>query len=63
MADFEALCKCIIDANGNITVEDTRNADYLDSQFERLKTVRPERLVKNARRELLARGIHYKEEA
>ena len=61
MINFEALCKRIIDTNGNITIEDTKETGYTDAHFKRLKTAKPEKLVKNAREALLARGIHYKE--
>ena len=61
MANFELLCKRIIDKNGNITVEDTREADYFDHNFEKLRMLSPERLVKNARQALHDRGIYYKE--
>ena len=61
MANFEILCKRIIDTNGNISLNDVRTAGYLDKDFDRLKSAKPEKLVKNARDNLLARGIHYKE--
>ena len=64
MADFEKLCKKIIDANGNPSVEDVLNCGYSMEHFIRMSqpTVKPEKLVHNAREALLARGIHYKEE-
>ena len=63
MADFEALCKKIIDTNGNPSTEDVLSCGFSMEHFIRLSQpdVNTEKLVKNARRELLARGIHYKE--
>ena len=65
MADFEALCKKIIDTNGNPSTEDVLGCGYTMEHFIRLAqpNVNPEKLVKNARQALLDRGIHYKEEA
>ena len=63
MLDFEALCKKIIDTNGNPSVDDILSCGYSMEHFIRLSQpdVNTEKLVKNARRELLDRGIHYKE--
>ena len=63
MVDFEALCKKIIDTNGNLSTEDVLSCGYSMEHFIRLSQpdVNTERLVKNAKRELLDRGIHYKE--
>lgn len=63
MANFESLCKKIIDTNGNISVQDVLNCGYSMEHFIKLSQphVRAEKLVKNARDNLLARGIHYKE--
>lgn len=64
MADFEALCKCIIDTNGNPSTQDVLGCGYSMEHFIRLSqpNVKTEKLVKNARKALLDRGIHYKEE-
>ena len=64
MLDFEALCKKIIDTNGNPSVDDVLSCGYSMEHFIRLAQpdVNTEKLVKNARRELLDRGIHYKED-
>ena len=63
MADFERLCKCIIDTDGNPSVKDVLDCGYSMEHFIRLSqpNVNTEKLVKNARESLLARGIHYKE--
>ena len=63
MADFEAICKKIIDTNGNLSEQDVIGCGFFKENFIRIKNanVKPERLVKNAREALLARGIHYKE--
>lgn len=65
MTDFEALCKRIIDTNGNPSVRDVLDCGFTMEHFIRLSqpNVNAEKLVKNAREALLARGIHYKEEA
>lgn len=65
MADFEALCKIIIDSDGNPNVQDVLNCGYSMEHFIRIAqpNVKKEKLVKNAREALLSRGIHYKEEA
>ena len=64
MANFEALCKRIIDTNGNPSTQDVLECGYSMEHFIRMSqpNVKPERLVKNAREALLARGIHYKED-
>lgn len=64
MADFEALCKRIIDTNGNPSTEDVLGCGYSMEHFIRMSqpNVKAEKLVHNAREALLARGIHYKEE-
>ena len=64
MADFEMLCKRIIDTNGNPSTKDVLNCGFTMEHFIRLAqpNVKAERLVKNAREALLSRGIHYKEE-
>ena len=63
MADFEMLCKRIIDSNGNPNVQDVLSCGYSMEHFIRMAqpNVKAERLVKNAREALLARGINYKE--
>ena len=63
MAEFEALCKRIIDCNGNPSAQDVIDCGYSMENFIKLSqpNVNADRLVKNARRELLARGLHYKE--
>ena len=63
MADFESLCKKIIDTNGNPSVQDVLGCGYSMEHFIRLSqpNVSAEKLVKNARENLLARGLHYKE--
>lgn len=63
MANFESLCKKIIDTNGNPSTQDVLDCGYTMENFLRIAraNVKAERLVKNAREALLARGIHYKE--
>lgn len=63
MADFEMLCKRIIDSNGKPSVQDIMDCGYGVEHVIRMSqpNVRAARLVKNAREALLARGIHYKE--
>lgn len=63
MADFEMLCKRIIDTNGNPSTQDVLNCGYSMEHFIRMSqpNVKAEKLMKNAREALLARGIHYKE--
>ncbi len=63
MADFEMLCKRIIDSNGNPSTKDVLDCGYSMENFIRLSqpNVKPEKLVKNAREALLSRGLHYKE--
>ena len=61
MADFEALCKRIIDTHGNPSTEDVLGCGYSMEHFIRISQAKAEKLVKNAREALLARGIHYKE--
>ena len=64
MADFEKLCKCIIDSDGNPSVQTVLDCGYTLEHFIRMSqpNVKAERLVKNAREALLARGIiHYSE--
>lgn len=63
MANFEKLCKLIIDTNGLPNIQDVLDCGYSMENFIRLSrsAEKPERLVKNAREALLARGIHYKE--
>ena len=63
MADFEGLCKRIIDCNGNISYQDVLDFGYSMEHFVRIsqKNVNNVKLVKNARENLLERGIHYKE--
>ena len=63
MADFESLCKRIIDTGGNPNVQDVLDCGYSMEHFIRMSqsNVNTDRLVKNARQALLDRGIHYKE--
>lgn len=63
MADFEMLCKRIIDSNGNPSVQDVIDCGYGMEHFIRMSqpNVKADKLVKNARNALLDRGIHYKE--
>ena len=63
MADFEALCKRIIDTNGNTSTEDVLSCGYSMEHFIRISqaNVKAEKLVKNAREALNVRGLHYKE--
>jgi hypothetical protein len=63
MANFEALCKKIIDTNGRPSAQDVLGCGYSMEHFIKLSqpNVSAEKLVKNARDNLLARGIHYKE--
>lgn len=63
MVDFEALCKHIIDTNGNPITQYILDCGYFMEHANKLTdpNVKKEKLVKNAREALLARGIHYKE--
>ena len=63
MADFEKLCKLIIDADGDPSVDDVLNCGYTMEHFIRISQpdMSNERLVNNAREALRARGIRYKE--
>lgn len=63
MDNFIKLCEHIIDTNGNPNVQDVLNCGFTMEHFIRLSQpgVTPELLVANARRALLDRGIHYKE--
>ena len=63
MADFIKLCEKIIDTGGNPSTEDVLGCGYNIEHFIRMSqpNVKAEKLVKNAREALLARGIHYKE--
>lgn len=61
MADFEKLCKIIIDSNGNPKVNEVLGAGYSMEHFIRLSNANHNMLVKRARENLLERGIHYKE--
>ena len=63
MTNFEMLCKRIIDTGGNPSTQDVFECGYSTDHFAKISrsNVKPEKLVKNAREALLARGIHYKE--
>ena len=63
MADFIKLCENIIDSNGNPSTEDVLGCGFSMEHFIRISqsNIKPERLVKNARRALLDRGIPCKE--
>jgi hypothetical protein len=63
MANFESLCKKIIDTNGRPSAQDVLDCGYGMEHFIKLSqpNVSAEKLIKNARDNLLARGIHYKE--
>lgn len=63
MADFERLCKLIIDTNGDPYVDDVLDCGYTMEHFIRMcqPDVSNEKLVNNAREALKARGIRYKE--
>ena len=63
MADFERLCKLIIDTNGDPCVDDVLGCGYTMEHFIRLAQpdMSDERLVHNAREALRSRGIRYKE--
>ena len=63
MADFEKLCKLIIDTNGNPGVDDVLGCGYTMEHFIRIARpdISSDRLVNNAREALKARGIRYKE--
>ena len=65
MADFEMLCKRIIDTNGKPSEEDVLSCGYSMENFMRINqsNVKAEKLVKNARDALSARGIRYKTES
>lgn len=61
MADFEALCKRIIDTNGKPSTQDVLDCGYSVEHSLRItqSNTNPERLVKNARECLKARGLYY----
>ena len=63
MADFEKLCKLIIDTGGDPSVNDVLDCGYTMEHFIRIAQpdVSSEKLVSNAREALRARGIRYKE--
>lgn len=63
MADFERLCKLIIDTNGDPGVDDVLGCGYTMEHFIRMSQpeISNERLVNNARESLRLRGIRYKE--
>lgn len=63
MLDLITLCKHIIDTNGKPNEQNVLECGYSKEHFKALTNanVRPERIVKNAREMLVARGIHYKE--
>ena len=64
MLNLEMLCKHIIDTNGVPSKQNVLEYGYSEKNFDELtnSNVKPERIVKNAREMLVARGIHYKEE-
>lgn len=65
MVNFEKLCMCIIDTNGEPTDQQIREYGYDAENFrKRMETakVTPERLVKNAVRSLNERGIPVRRE-
>ena len=63
MADFERLCKLIIDTNGDPSVDGVLECGYTMEHFIRIAQpdVSNEKLINNAREALRARGIRYKE--
>lgn len=63
MADFERLCKLIIDTNGDPSVDDVLGCGYTMEHFIRIAQpdMSNERLVNNAREALRVRGVKYKE--
>ena len=63
MTDFIQLCKNIIDSNGNPSAKDVLDCGFSMEHFIRMSQpdTSKEKLVKNAREALIARGIHYKE--
>ena len=63
MADFERLCKVIIDTDGDPSVDDVLDCGYTMEHFIKLSQpdVSNEKLIYNAREALRARGIRYKE--
>lgn len=64
MADFTRMCKRIIDTNGNPSVQDVLDCGFSMEHFIKMSqpTIKADKLVKNARQALLARGIHYKKD-
>ncbi len=56
MADFEKLCKVIIMTNGKPSENDVLDAGYSNEHYERISKADPNRLVRNARDGLIARG-------
>ena len=61
MADFVKLCKTIIEKNGDICCQDVLDCGFSAEHFMRIHASGNERLVKNAKRSLADRGIHYKQ--
>ena len=63
MADFEMLCKKIIDSNGNPSVQDVLDCGFSMEHFVKMsqQNVKAEKLVKNAREALRKRNIQDKE--
>lgn len=57
MTDFEKLCKTIIKTNGKPSMEEVLDAGYSIEHYNRIASAEdPNRLVKNARDSLIARG-------
>ena len=64
MADVIKLYKRVIDSNGKPTKQDVLDCGFSNEHAERIAhpSVNANKLVKNARKALIDRGIHYKEE-
>ena len=63
MADFIKMCQRIIDTNGNPSVQDVLDCGFSMEHFIKMSqpTIKADKLVKNAKESLSARGIPYKE--
>lgn len=56
MADFEKLCKAIILTHGRPSMEEVLDAGYSIEHYAKIIKADPNKLVKNARDGLIARG-------
>lgn len=56
MTDFEKLCKTIINTNGKPSMDEVLDAGYSIEHYNRIANTDPNKLVRNARDSLIARG-------